>query len=600
MMKKKDMRNNQIYLPDYFTGRMAKSFDLEKDKDILLWDFSTDASETVKKQVEWILGHIVKSIKDREKRRNQYLLPLKYLFQYTEEAKIFDILLMETSQVKEYSARLISKTGKLCGSPWKFVEFCRRELFLAEKEPAWYANVWYVDGLNINQERQARGSVIQRFSFLDIVILQNRAAFQEYTKYLFQVTRQSVGTIRIQHTYVREFLCYLEEKDMTISDISIQTVRRYLEHLRMQKLKPQSCNNKIQGTIKFITYLQVRNLICHFEIPTTHFLKKSYPARNEIKELDEKLGLLEENLHLFPEDLRVMSVILIHTGITKGKLLLLKGRDFNWDNGTSWMSIPEADRKIPVSDILHWIVIKYMKRNQKEIEDYLFSNSRGKRYTTAGFCDAIRKQCLIHGILDGEYVFKGCDYQKEFCRMLYRNGTSIQAIREYMGYATDERVKEYIGWQDERIARASEQYFAQEEHCLGGAVQMAKHDKMNEINRQESQRKMELAIREIKSASKEGRNISVSELSKKTGLSKGFFYKNEEVRAVLDEIKREQDIEQMTEIRKEIKQYSLEKQNEIYRIELENLKRENEELKKENQKLEKALEKTRLEYLKLL
>ena len=56
----------------------------------------------------------------------------------------------------------------------------------------------------------------------------------------------------------------------------------------------------------------------------------------------------------------------------------------------------------------------------------------------------------------------------------------------------------------------------------------------------------------------------------------------------------------MTEIRKEIKQNSLEKQNEIYRAELENLKRENEELKKENQKLEKALEKTRLEYLKLL
>lgn len=111
---------------------------------------------------------------------------------------------------------------------------------------------------------------------------------------------------------------------------------------------------------------------------------------------------------------------------------------------------------------------------------------------------------------------------------------------------------------------------------------------------------MELAIREIKSALKEGRNISVSKLSKKTGLSKGFFYKNEEVRAALDEVKREQDIEQMTEIRKEIKQYSLEKQNEIYRAELENLKRENEELKKENQKLEKALEKTRLEYLKLL
>lgn len=35
-------------MPEYFTGRTAKSFDLERHKDILFWDFSTDASETVK------------------------------------------------------------------------------------------------------------------------------------------------------------------------------------------------------------------------------------------------------------------------------------------------------------------------------------------------------------------------------------------------------------------------------------------------------------------------------------------------------------------------------------------------------------------------
>lgn len=94
-MKKKGTLNNKIFLPDYFPGRIANSFDLERDKDILLWDFSTDASETVKKQMEWLLGHIVKNIKDREKRRNQYLFPLKFLFEYTEETKILDILLME-------------------------------------------------------------------------------------------------------------------------------------------------------------------------------------------------------------------------------------------------------------------------------------------------------------------------------------------------------------------------------------------------------------------------------------------------------------------------------------------------------------------------
>ena len=55
MIKMKNTRNEPIYLPKYFTGLMAKSFDLEKDKDILSWDFSADISETVKNQVEWTL-----------------------------------------------------------------------------------------------------------------------------------------------------------------------------------------------------------------------------------------------------------------------------------------------------------------------------------------------------------------------------------------------------------------------------------------------------------------------------------------------------------------------------------------------------------------
>ncbi len=271
--------------------------------------------------------------------------------------------------------------------------------------------------------------------------------------------------------------------------------------------------------------MQAKGLLRYFEMPLTYVLKKTYPVRNEIKGLDKKLELLEENLYLFTEDIRVMSVILIHTGIAKGKLLLLKGKHFCWHNEASWMKIPETERSIPIPDAVYWVVIKYMKQNQMGIEEYLFLNSKGRRYTTAGFCDAFMKQCFIHGILDEEYVFKGCDYQREFCKMLYRNGTSIQAIREYMGYATDVRVKEYVGWQDERISRASEQYFAQEEHSLGGAVRMAKHDKMNEINRQESQRKMKLAIRVIKSASEEGRNISVRSYLKEPGFPKASFTK---------------------------------------------------------------------------
>lgn len=88
-----------------------------------------------------MLNHIVKNIKNSEECRNQHLLPLKFLFQYAEEAKITDILLIDMVQEQKYSVRLISKIGKLCSRLGKFIEFCSRELFLVEKEPAWHVNV---------------------------------------------------------------------------------------------------------------------------------------------------------------------------------------------------------------------------------------------------------------------------------------------------------------------------------------------------------------------------------------------------------------------------------------------------------------------------
>lgn len=68
----------------------------------------------------------------------------------------------------------------------------------------------------------------------------------------------------------------------------------------------------------------------------------------------------------------------------------------------------------------------------------------------------------------------------------------------------------------------------------------------------------------------------------------------------MDATRQEKEGEHLIRIRKEIVEYSIEKENELYKRELEKLKKENEELKKENQELKKALDKTRLAYLELL
>lgn len=74
---------------------------------------------------------------------------------------------------------------------------------------------------------------------------------------------------------------------------------------------------------------------------------------------------------------------------------------------------------------------------------------------------------------------------------------------------------------------------------------------------------------------------------------KGFFYKNEQVRSLLNEEKKDQGT--LARIKREVRDKSLEKQVELYQREIKRLLDENENLKKENRKLVRALNKLQKE-----
>ena len=564
------------------------------ESEIPHWDLGRDVAQTVKLQIDLLLNYIVKSVKNKEERRNRYLFPLKYLLCYVENSGLQNILKMDADQEAEFALLLRTQMGESNVNATKFIAFCRKTLFLEAKEINWEANVWYVEKLNISPERYSLSSTIDSFSFLDIRREDNRKMLQEYLKYLLVVTNLNLGTIRIKQTYIKEFLRYLEEQEKAITTIDAISIKEYFDKLSMQRISSQSYNNKIRAVTIFLQYLQVKDDINYFTIPVFFYKKKSYPKNCEVKNLDKKLDLLTLQLSEFPDQLRIMSLILLYTGINKGKMFLLRNVDFYCENEDSWMKVPGTNRSIPIPDILHLLVLRYSEKNHIDIERLLFLN-RDKKYTARSFEEAITKQCLKSGILDGEYIFKGNGYQKELCKALYQNGTSIQTIREYMGYSTDETVKKYIGWVDQEVARKSDELFKQEESSLGGNLLMAKYDKMNEANQRESEKKIQLAIAEIHRTASEGKTISVSELSRNTGLSKGFFYKNEQVRSLLNEEKEKRDQGTLARIKREVRDKSLEKQVELYQREIKRLLDENENFKKENRKLVRALNKLQKE-----
>jgi len=526
------------------------------------WDFGRNVAQTVKLKIKLLLSYVDKTVKNKEEKRNRYLLPLKYLFCYAENSGLQDIFKMDIAQEEEFASLLRRHIAELNINSKSFIAFCRKTLFLEAEEINWEAYVWYVAKLNIAHERYSLSSTIESFSFLDIRLEDNRKVLQEYMKYLFTDTNLNLGTIRIKQTYIKEFFKHLEEQKKAITAIDVSLVKEYFDKLSMQRIGPQSYNNKVRAITIFLQYLQVKDYINHFTIPVFFYKKKSYLKNREIKDLDKKLDLLMFKLSEFPEQLRIMSLILLYTGIDKGKMFLLRNADFYYESEDSWIKVPGTNRRVPIPDILHLLVLRYSEKNRIDIERLLFLN-RDKKYTARSFEESITRQCLKSGILDGEYVFKGNGYQKVLCKALYRNGTSIQAIREYMGYSTDETVKKYIGWVDEKVAEKSDEFFKQEENSLGGRLLMAKYDKMNEANRQESEKKMQLAIAEIRRTASEGTAISVSDLSRNTGLSKGFFYKNEQVRNILNEEKEKQNQGTLAQIKREVRDKSLEKQVEL-------------------------------------
>ncbi len=129
-------------------------------------------------------------------------------------------------------------------------------------------------------------------------------------------------------------------------------------------------------------------------------------------------------------------------------------------------------------------------------------------------------------------------------------------------------------------------------------MNMNKYDNMLAINRERNREKITSAKIAIRELMEDGERISVPKLMKLTGLSRGFFYKNAEVRRELDDAIQQQA--GTINPRRKILDQAMDSRIEQLQNQLAQLQRENAELKKENAKLHKALSRKNLNLIKSL
>ena len=125
---------------------------------------------------------------------------------------------------------------------------------------------------------------------------------------------------------------------------------------------------------------------------------------------------------------------------------------------------------------------------------------------------------------------------------------------------------------------------------------MSKYDNMIERNRKVSEEKISRAKSAIREMIEDEEKVTIPKLMKKTGLSRGFFYKNATVRKEID---RALDLQAgMVDSKRKILDLAMENRIELLEKTIRELKKENKELKQKNEKQQKLLNKKNLSILK--
>lgn len=125
---------------------------------------------------------------------------------------------------------------------------------------------------------------------------------------------------------------------------------------------------------------------------------------------------------------------------------------------------------------------------------------------------------------------------------------------------------------------------------------MSKYDKMLEVNHRQSVEKIQRAKLAIQEMVEEEDKVTVPKLIQKTGLSRGFFYKNQEVRKAVDRALQLQA--GMVDKRRKILDMAMDSRILQLEQQVAKLKREKETLRKENEAMRKALNKRDLNLIK--
>lgn len=457
-----------LYLPYYPDSRLNEQFLYVVKKEILLWDFSIDAPETMKRQIFTILCDIVRTQRPKQK-LTERLSGLLDVYRYCCDEGIEDIEQMELAQAQKFSATANRSYDR------GIVEYCRKSLFLQSEEIPWQAPVWYLERFHLQPERTDPSNPVKRISFLEVTNKRNRSILQKYFRYALGVTNLAIGNIRSEYNYIRNFMIWLgQPEDLDVCSATMVQIDGYFKELQQKSIQATSYNDQVMAILHFFNFLLVRKYIERIPFSEDLYLKKEIPVHHDRSVEQEVTREILSKLYRFPEEIRLMYLHLWAVGLRISEICALKGTAYYVQGQDAWIQVYQNKmrnyKRIPIPTALYKLMQVYMKKHQIKPDDYVFQNQKGSAYRSATFRWKMKECCRKNDIQYGEYIFRCHDYRHTVATDFYDTGVSIQGVRDYLGHRYEEMTQQYLDYMPKKIDKANKEYFSQHKSLAAGLL----------------------------------------------------------------------------------------------------------------------------------
>lgn len=471
--------NKILFIPYHHDPEVMQQYDRVRFKENVVWDFGIACSEKMKRQVFVILSYIIENY-GISRLREYKLTGLQLLYAFCVECGITDIECLELAQIEmfyEYVNQRVEKKQRR-ERMTAIIETARKILFLQGKEIHWNANVWYLDRFRFAPERINPSQKIESISFSEVIFLENRALLKEFMKYELSVTDLSVSSIYETFRILRNFLRTMDDKRLNACQCPLERIDGYFKKQQEKGNSAKTFNRNMMAIVLFYRFLVIKGHIKKIPFNPAYYLQKELPVHHDRSVAEDTCMEIIRKLKYFPEHLRLMFLHLWCVGLRVSEVCTLKGNAYFRQGQDAWMQIYQVKmrtyKRVPIPETLYKLMQVYLEKNGIGPDDYAFPNKDGEAFRYGTFCWQMKKHCRENNIAGGEYLFKTHDYRHTVATMYYDCGVSIQSIRDYLGHNYEEMTEQYIDYMPRKIAKANEEYFAQNGNGLAAGLKREK------------------------------------------------------------------------------------------------------------------------------